>query len=159
MTSKVLIAGHQYCDDGYSGDGREGCADSGPNSFSEEKQKQWLTNTSKVLTQYKMKWFMTEGNNPSAASNTCMHRDLWFSWLKKLLTDKTCAGFTLWFVSGGGGDPQNNMGGAYIAQGEKNGWDLYSKIYPILPHSATRGQSCSSTPLEECPYYDFSQYV
>ena len=93
--SKVLIAGHQYCDSNYSGLST-GC-DS--DSFSEENQNKWISETDNQLSSYNLNWIMTEGNIPCIINKDCPNAELWSNWLDKLVSSKTCVGFTVWYAS------------------------------------------------------------
>ena len=137
-TSKVLIAGHQYCDTNYSGSYNSGCDSS---SFSKVKQVGWVTQTTSTLEKYRLKWIMTEGNISCAPGSMCKNQDLWLNWLNLLATDTGCVGFTVWYVSSIN-IAENSMGSSSTKT--KSSWEVYNKIYPVSNNAYDFSQFSSS---------------
>ena len=86
----VYIAGHQYCDSDYSGGG-SGCDSQ---KFSKTVFQKWIEEVNRILDN-KYYWFMTEGN-VKCGKDTCKKGDLYIDWLKYIINDPNCIGFTVW---------------------------------------------------------------
>jgi len=100
----VWIAGHQYCDSNYSGVADPGCD---PSAFTEDKYKGWLSKTNKALG--KFSWFLTEGN-VRCPQMSCPNASLYVDFLKYIIQDPKCLGFTVW-MSNTGSDYQGTLMG------------------------------------------------
>ena len=123
---KILIAGHQYCDNNYSGNSKN-CNIS---SFSKSLRDKWLKNTNTVLQSdgVDFKWLQTEGN--VACDNPCTDGNMYKEWLIQLQNDKTCIGYTLWLLLN---KDINNSGiekGAVFGN-DKTQINIYSEVYPV----------------------------
>jgi hypothetical protein len=150
INSKVIIAGHQYCDTDYSGEG-EGCD---IDNFSVGKQTEWIQYVDKTLNLYNLKWVLTEGNvmnNVYSGSNY----HLYSTWLNKIKDSSSNIGYTLWFMNAGHNElePIGFEPGQINAPSNSN---YYSKIYK------QQSNKFSYTPYDDLdkqyslPVYDFS---
>ena len=127
-TDKILIAGHQYCDSAgpYAGQAA-GCA---PDLFSKEMRSQWLTETTKALTQdgaADFKWFQTEGN-VWCSDLECSGGNLYRNWLAALKDDPSCVGFTLWLLVNNANQSAKMF--PMIFGNDPGQIDIYNGIYP-----------------------------
>jgi len=131
----IVIAGHQYCDSNYSGTN----SDCDPQKFTPEDYQKWITDTNRVLKN-DFKWFMTEGNvggcdsNPcdngnvgDCDSNPCPNGNLYTDWLKYIILQPECLGFTVWVSNRGDDYSSTNMGTG--GQDKYQQFVSYSKIY------------------------------
>ena len=100
----VWIAGHQYCDSNYSGVADPGCD---PSAFTKNKYKDWMTKTNETLG--KFSWFLTEGN-VRCPEMSCPNASLYIDFLKYIIQDPKCLGFTVW-MSNTGADYQGTLMG------------------------------------------------
>jgi hypothetical protein len=122
--SKVIIAGHQYCDSDYSGEGAD-CS----KGFSDKAEK-WVTGIEKILTPHKLLWFQTEGNIMAERGSVLNHSDEYKHYLNSLFTSSSNIGYTLWFMNSTGIDPQYPSPGLGNMNFPSNK-DNYNKIYNI----------------------------
>lgn len=121
IKNKVIIAGHQYCDSNYSGEGPD-CMQ----GFA-YKAKDWLTGIDNILTPHNLLWFQTEGNimaNGTALTNQKEYKN----YLASLEKNKSNIGYTLWFMNSSSLIyTQRNVGLGNM--NFPNNKDNYSKIY------------------------------
>lgn len=124
--SKILIAGHQYCDSNYSGTG-QGCD---AQTFNANLYNQWINQTSQILTPAKLKWFMSEGNVNCGYETNCneMNGNLFIEFLNTVVLSEACSGFSVWLSNLGDNYQGQNMGGG--PQTQPNLFDAYKVIYP-----------------------------
>ena len=121
--SKVIIAGHQYCDTNYPGK-RADCV----LGFADKASK-WVTGIEKILEPYKLLWFQTEGNIMAEGDSVLKHSEEYKQYLTRLSTSSSNIGYTLWFMNSTGLDPQYSPGLGNM--NFPNNKDSYSKIYNI----------------------------
>ena len=135
----VLIAGHQYCDRDYSGEGTNDC---NTKAFNNTKQIQFITDTSTILAPYNLKWVQTEGNINLNSSSTISipNADLYNDWINKLKNDNNCLGITLWYANYSANDSVNDSAKGDTTEGEMLNLqtynEYYSKIYNTKPNNA-----------------------
>jgi hypothetical protein len=127
--SKVLVAGHQYCDTNYSGTMEKGCD---PNTFNQSLYTQWVDGTTEILEPVKLKWFMSEGNVNCGYTGNCamMNGGLYIDYLNYIVTTSACFGFSVWMSSLGDNYNGANMGGG--PETSSTLFDAYKVIYPYF---------------------------
>lgn len=126
VESRVVIAGHQYCDSNYSGIGK----DCDPSTFTKDLYSQWIQDTEAVLSKYSLQWMLTEGNVNCGYTSPCTNGLLYVDWLQALMASPSFVGFTVW-VSNLGSDYQGaDMGAGPGSSGGDQQFKAYSAVYP-----------------------------
>ena len=123
--SKVIIAGHQYCDNNYSGvasDCLPGFAKDATN---------WVHAIDNILEPFNLLWFQTEGNIMSNTNSVLNHSDDYKKYLAKLHSSKSNIGYTLWFMNSSSLATSNSTPGALGNMNIPDNSYNYSKIYNI----------------------------
>ena len=136
-SSRILIAGHQYCDkfDGYgntiyySGIGKN-CD---PSKFNDTFYNEWIRATDEVLGPKNLKWIMTEGNVNCGYDESCTQGFLYVEWLRAILASSTCVGFTVWMSNTGSDYQGADMGCGPGCSNDAKYFKAYSTVYPVQP--------------------------
>ena len=101
--NNIIIAGHQYCDEAYNGISD----DCDPTYFNETLYKKWIKNINTILGD-NFVWMMTEGN--VKCNDGCRNGYLYTDFLKYILSQSNCIGFTLWMSAYGDDYKGQNIG-------------------------------------------------
>ena len=128
-SSNIVIAGHQYCDNNFSGYGY-GCD---PSTFNDTSYTEWLNDTNKNLGGFM--WFLSEGNircDNKVNPQPCTNGKLYIDFLRALSKDKNCLGFTVWNYQIGNFDPKEKQEDNYDGSNMYRNYVQYSKIYPVV---------------------------
>jgi len=143
--SKVIIAGHQYCDKNYGGFSQD-CI----KGFAEKADK-WVTGIDKILKPHKLLWFQTEGNIMAEGGHVLKHSDEYKRYLTKLSHSSSNIGYTLWFMNSTGlsFEPLYTLGRGNMNFPENS--QNYSQIYNISGIHMYKGYSL--------PKYNFNNLL
>ena len=120
--SNIIIAGHQYCDNDYSGT-NNGCDES---VFNSSYWCNWIKYIEDTLKSTGIKWFLTEGGVSCGLPNT-KNCKLYYDFLSFLQSKSpSCLGFTTWLMAPvTSSTPNNTQFGPY-----KNWIAEYSNLEP-----------------------------